>query len=72
MELDFKISTQSQLIKNKLTIFLQMSVARCLSIKQCQKYLTRQKSSKSKIEDIREKIKMKTPIGNKYKSAKVL
>lgn len=54
------------LIINSFTIFRQMFVVRRLLIKQYQKYLTRQKSSNSKIEDLREKIKMKTPMGNVY------
>lgn len=48
---------------NSINIFQQISAGR-LTIKQCPNFLTKSKSTYMKKEDLKEKIKMKTPIGN--------
>lgn len=46
-----------------INVFRQKSAVR-FSVEQCSKQLTRFKSTESKKDDLKEKIKMKTPIGN--------
>jgi len=50
-------------VMHSMNIFRQTAVIR-LSVKQCPIHSTKYKSTKSKNEDLKEKIKMKTPIGN--------
>lgn len=49
---------------NSINVFRQKSLVVLYSTKQHPKYLTKQKSTNSKRDDLKEKIKMKTPIGN--------
>jgi len=49
---------------NSINVLCRTSVVVSLSTKQCPKYLTKQKSTNSKKDDLNEKIKIKTPIGN--------
>jgi len=48
---------------NSINVFRQKSLAVIYTTKQCPKYLIKQKSTNSKKDDLKEKIKMKTPIG---------